>query len=104
MEGKGGVRGTFPGLEQAGPVHASGNTTRTGGVLGEQVVGLQILQTLDATKRHAAAAIGSTGRDGAAKIGILALHGNEATLFVPTQIANVVGNRLYVTNPFGTIH
>jgi hypothetical protein len=86
-----------------GVVHGT-DTTTAHGVLGEQVVGLQILQTLDATERYAASAIGSTGCDDIAKIGIPALHGNEAALFVAAQIANVVCDGWNVFGAFSTRH
>jgi hypothetical protein len=62
------------------------------------------LQTLDATERYAASAIGSTGGDHISKIGIPALHGNEAALFVAAQIANVVCDGWNIFGAFSTRH
>ena len=92
----------FTNLKQTRPVHASGDTTAALRVLGQQVVGLQISQTWDATQRNAAAAIRCAGSDGIAKIGVPALHGDEAALLVATQIANVVCDGLYVLTSFSS--
>ena len=79
-------------LKPAGMVHASGDTTGTLRVAGEQVVGLQISETGNATQRHVAVAIGRGMTDHVTKIGVAALHGNEAALLVTPQIANIVGD------------
>ena len=70
-------------LEQAGPVHASGDTTRALGIHGEQFIDLQISQPCNATEIGLDAAIRSTGGDGGAKIGVATLHGDEAALLGP---------------------
>ena len=79
-------------LKPAGVVHASGDTTGTLRVAGEQVVGPQVRQTGNATQRHVAVAIGRVITDDVLKIGVAALHGNEPALLVTPQVANVVGN------------
>ena len=79
-------------LKTAGVVHASGDTTGTHRVAGEQVLGGQISKTGNATQRHVAVAIGCIVSDHVPKIGIASLHGNETALFITPQIANVVGD------------
>ena len=59
---------------------------------------------MDATQRDAASAIRSTGGDSVVKIGVPALHGNKAALFVAAQIANVVGDGWNVFSTLGTRH
>jgi hypothetical protein len=88
-------------LKPAGSVCARGNTTRTSGVGSVQIVGLQISQAGDATKRNAATAIGRTGCDGVAQIGVASLHANESALLGTTQNARIVGEGLNVLAPFG---
>ena len=87
-----------------GILRSSRSTTTAHWVIGEQVFGLQILQTLNATERYAASAIGSTGGDDICKIGIPALHGNEAALFVTAQIANIVCDGWNVFGAFAPRH
>jgi hypothetical protein len=86
-------------LIPAGVVHASGDTTGTLRVAGEQVIGLQISETGNAAQRHVAVAIGCIISDHVTKIGIAPHHGNETALLVAPQIANVVGDGW---SPLGT--
>ena len=94
-------------MELIGSIYSgcSGRDTATShGVLGEQIVCLQILHALYATQRHAASAIRRLRANDASQIGILALHGNQAPLFVTAQIANVVGDGWNVSGAFTTRH
>jgi hypothetical protein len=91
-------------LEHAGPVHASGDTTRSLRVLGKEVIGLQISKTSDAAERHVAVAIRSIVTDDVLQIGVAALHCDEASLLGTTQIADVVGDGWDILGAFGTRH
>ena len=71
------------------------HTSATLRIHGHEIVGLQISKTGDAAQRDAAAAVRSTGGDGVAKIGVSALHGDEAALLGATKNARVVGDGLY---------
>jgi hypothetical protein len=86
-------------LKTSGIVHASGDTTGTERVAGEQVLSGQISETSNATQRHVAVAIGCIVTDDVLKVGIATLHGNETALLVTSQIANVVGDGW---SPLGT--
>ena len=62
---------------------------------GHEIIGPQISQPCNATEIGLDAAIGSTGGDGGAKIGVAPLHGDETTLLGATKNARVVGDGLY---------
>lgn len=72
------------------------HTTAALRVHGHEVIGFQICKTGDATEIGLDTAIGCAVGDGVAKIGIATLHGDEATLLVATQVANVVGDGLSI--------
>ena len=91
-------------FEDTGPVHASGDTTRALRVSGKEVVGLQVSKTSDAAERHVAVAIRSLGSDDVLKIGVAALHCDEASLLRTTQIADVVSDGWDILGAFGTRH
>jgi hypothetical protein len=90
-------------LKQTRPVHAHGNTTLSG-VLGEQVVLLQISKTGNATQRQVATAIRRKPSDDIAKVGVASLHGDETALLWATQNASVVGDGWDVFGTLGTRH
>jgi hypothetical protein len=72
------------------------HTTAALRVHGHEVIGFQICKTGDATEIGLDTAIRCVVSDGVAKIGIATLHGDEATLLVATQVANVVGDGLSI--------
>jgi len=94
VQGKGSENRRFSDLEKTGTVHATGHTTRTSGVHGHQVLGLQVSQTGDAAQIGLDAAVRRTTGDGVGQVGVASLHGDEATLLVATQVADVVGDGL----------
>ena len=93
-----------PDLEQTRFVSASGNTTAALRIHGHKILGLQVSKPRNAAQIGFDAAIRTTIDDGRAKIGVASLHGDEAALFVTTQIANVVGNGWNVFGALGTRH
>jgi hypothetical protein len=76
------------------------HTTTALRVHGHEVLGFQICKTGDATEIGLDTAIGCAVSDGVTKIGIATLHGNEATLLVATQVANVIGDGLSIPGFF----
>ena len=91
-------------LKQTRPVRANWNTTRACGVLGKQVVLLQVSKTGNATQRHIATAIRRKPSDDIAKVGVASLHGDKTALLWATQNASIVGDGWDVFGTLGTRH